>query len=147
MPAETLQTMGIITSILETEAAKLDLRNLPISDFDKLTVSEFLRQKGANKDAYEFFETTVKGLLGVDATELSLFFYLDYIKSGGSLDDLMSEKSNGAQYQRLRQGKIPSKVIQPVGSDAIERHAINLQRNGRGSPTRITFPGQPSVPH
>jgi monoamine oxidase len=94
-----------ITSVLETEAAKLDIRNLPISDLDKLTVSEFLKQNGANGDAFKFFETTVKGLLGVDANELSLFFYLDYIKSGGTLADLRSEKSNGAQFQRLRQGK------------------------------------------
>jgi monoamine oxidase len=97
--------MGKITTKLETEAAKLDLRNLPISEFDKLTVSEFLKQNRANEDVYKFFETTVKGLLGVDAAELSLFFYLDYIKSGGSLEDLTSEKCNGAQYQRLRQGK------------------------------------------
>jgi hypothetical protein len=78
--------MGMITSILETEAAKLDLRDLPISPFDKLTVSDFLKQKGAVEDAYTYFETTVKGLLGIDATELSLFFYLDYIQSEGALE-------------------------------------------------------------
>ena len=98
--------MEKITTKLETEAAKLDLRNLPISEFDKLTVSEFLKQNRANEDVYKFFETAVKCLLGVDATELSLFFYLDYIKSRGSLEDLGSEKSRGAQYQRLRQGKL-----------------------------------------
>jgi len=102
----------LITSILETEAAKLDLRSLPISPYDKITVSDFLKQKGADEDAYHYFETTIKGLLGVDATELSLFFYLDYIKSGGSLQELISERKNGAQYQRLRQGKIPG--ISPI---------------------------------
>ncbi len=87
----------MIPSILEREAAKLDLRHLPISPFDKLTVSDFLKQKGADKDAYTYFEITSKGLLGVDATELSLLFYLDYIKSGGSLGELICERSDGAQ--------------------------------------------------
>lgn len=82
---------------METEAARLDIRNLPISKFDKITVDEFLRQNGTTEDAYKTIETTVKGLLGVDATELSLLFYLDYIKSGGTLADLSSEESNGAQ--------------------------------------------------
>ena len=90
--------------MMESEAAKLDLRNLPFSKFDKITVDEFLSQNDANDDSYKIIETTVKGLLGVNATELSLFFYLNYIKSGGSLEDLGSEKRNGAQYQRLHQG-------------------------------------------
>lgn len=106
----------MITGILEAEAAKLDIRNLPISKFDKITVAEFLQQNGVNEDAYKLLETTVKALLGVDATELSLLFYLDYIKSGGSLQDLSSEKKNGAQYQRLRQGKTlkTSMLIIPI---------------------------------
>jgi hypothetical protein len=73
LPAATLEAVGLITGILETEAAKLDLQNLPISKFDKITVDEFLRQKVGDEDAYKLIETTVKGLLGVDATELSLF--------------------------------------------------------------------------
>lgn len=117
MLAATLEAVGLITGILETEAAKLDLRNLPISKFDKIAVDEFLCQKGADEDAYKLIETTVKGLLGVDATELSLFFYLDYIKSGGSLEDLGSEKSNGAQYQRLRQGKTGTHILYTFGTD------------------------------
>jgi monoamine oxidase len=68
---------------LETEVAKLDIRRLSISDFDKLIVRRVLKQNGAIEDVFKFLETTVKGLLGVDANELSLFFYLDYIKSGG----------------------------------------------------------------
>jgi Flavin containing amine oxidoreductase len=147
LPPATLHAIGKITATLETEAAKLDLRNLPISEFDKLTVSEFLKKNGANEDAYQYFETTIKGLLGVDATELSLLFYLDYIKRGGSLKELMSEKSGGAQYQRLRQGKNPSIPIQSVGSNCLGRNAINLQRNGRGSSTGITLPRQPSLSH
>ncbi|CZR67640.1 related to amine oxidase [Phialocephala subalpina] len=110
-PAATLQAVGMITGMLETEAAKLDLRNLPTSKFDKITVAEFLQQNGVNEDAYKIIETTVKALLGVDATELSLFFYLDYIKSGRSLKDLSSEKKNGAQYQRLRQGELRSGLL------------------------------------
>ncbi|PMD26259.1 hypothetical protein NA56DRAFT_668131 [Hyaloscypha hepaticicola] len=86
-----------ITSILETEAAKLDIRRFPISDFDKLIVRQVLKQNGAIEDAFKFLETTVKGLLGVDANELSLF-YLDYIKSEGTFEKLRSEESNGAQF-------------------------------------------------
>jgi monoamine oxidase len=66
-----------------------------------MTASEFLKQNGADEDTFKFFETTVKSLLGIDTTELSLFFYLDYIKSVGGLEDLGLEKNNGAQYQRL----------------------------------------------
>lgn len=54
---------------------------------------------------FKYFELTVKGLLGNDANELSLFYHLDYNKSGGPLENLRSEKRNGAQFQRIRQGK------------------------------------------
>lgn len=91
-------------SKFEEEAAKLDIHHLPRSDYDNETVAQFLCRNDIDEDAYKVIETTIKGLLGVDATELSLYYYLDYIKSGGSLKDLESDKSNGAQYMRLRQG-------------------------------------------
>ncbi|KAE8446359.1 hypothetical protein EG329_012108 [Mollisiaceae sp. DMI_Dod_QoI] len=101
---KTLEDLRRINIKLEEEAAKLDIHHLPRSDFDKETVAEFLRRNETDEDAYKVIETTVKGLLGVDTTELSLYYYLDYIKSGGCLKDLESDKSNGAQYMRLREG-------------------------------------------
>ncbi|KAE9365980.1 FAD/NAD(P)-binding domain-containing protein [Stipitochalara longipes BDJ] len=146
LPPTTLQAIGMITSILETEAAKLDLRDLPISPYDKITVSDFLKQKGADADAYTYFETTVKGLLGVDATELSLFFYLDYIKSGGSLAELMSERIDGVQYQRLREGmqsisKGMARDLQP-GSLFLQSPVSQIQHGNSSTCTVITQKGQ-----
>ncbi|KAF8855766.1 putative flavin-containing amine oxidase [Acephala macrosclerotiorum] len=101
---KTLEDFARMQSKFEEEAAKLDIHHLPRSDFDNETVAQFLRRNDVDEDAYKVIETTIKGLLGVDATELSLYYYLDYIKSGGSLEDLESDGSNGAQYMRLRQG-------------------------------------------
>ncbi|KUJ23819.1 putative flavin-containing amine oxidase [Mollisia scopiformis] len=99
-----LEDMRRIQVTLEEEAAKIDVHHLPRSDFDNETVAQFLRRNEVDKVAYEVIETTIKGLLGVDATELSLYYYLDYIKSGGSLADLRSDKSNGAQYMLVKTG-------------------------------------------
>ena len=96
--------MGRIEGELDTEAAKLDLRHLLPSKFDESTVADYLWRNRIGNESYAIIQTMVKALLGVDATELSLYYYLDYIKSGGGLDDLSSNKSNGAQYLRLRQG-------------------------------------------
>ncbi|CZR56114.1 related to amine oxidase [flavin-containing] B [Phialocephala subalpina] len=101
---KTLEDFSRMQSKFEEEAAKIDIHHLPRSDFDNETVAQFLLRNEIDEDAYKVIETTIKGLLGVDATELSLYYYLDYIKSGGSLKDLESDKSNGAQYMRLRQG-------------------------------------------
>jgi monoamine oxidase len=99
-----LEDIHRINVLLEEEAAKLDIHHLPHSDFDNETVAQFVRRNDVDEDAYKFIDLIVKAILGVNATELSLYYYLDYIKSGGSLKDLESSRSNGAQYMRLRQG-------------------------------------------
>lgn len=104
LPPRTLEAISKIEGELNAEAAKLDIRHLRPSKFGDITVAEYLRRNDVAGDSYAFIQTIVKALLGVDATEFSLYYYLDYIKSGGGLDDLESDKNNGAQYLRLRQG-------------------------------------------
>jgi monoamine oxidase len=100
---EYLQVVGLVNGMLEADAASLDLRN-PDEKFDEITFEEFLQRSGVTGDAYGLAATMVRALLGVEPSELSLSFYLDYIKSGGSLKGLGSDSADGAQHLRIRQG-------------------------------------------
>lgn len=49
--------------------------------------------------------TLTRALLGVDPSELSALFLVDFIKSGTGLKNIISDVYDGAQYLRNRQGK------------------------------------------
>ncbi|KAF9762025.1 hypothetical protein IL306_003581 [Fusarium sp. DS 682] len=47
-------------------------------------------------------------LLGVGPDEVSALFMVDYIRSGTGLDNMASDKKDGGQYLRNRQGRYPN---------------------------------------
>lgn len=48
-----------------------------------------------------------RDLLGVEPTEVSALFMVDYIKSGTGVANMISDKKDGGQYRRNRRGKNP----------------------------------------
>lgn len=99
-----LSDLKRIHTFFETSAAALDLDNLKPSPFDNESVSDFLRRNDIHETAYQVMNTSVTAILGVDVTELSLYYFLVFIKSGGGLYALESNKEGGAQAMRVREG-------------------------------------------
>jgi len=42
---------------------------------------------------------------GLEPSELSALFFLDYCKSGGGLNQMRSDREHGGQYLRIVEGK------------------------------------------
>lgn len=99
-----LQIVRKIYKLLDAAAAEADLHN-PSSASGEITFEEYLHSNGATGDAYQLLATMLRALLGVEPREVSLGYYVNYIKSGGGLRALGSDSSDGAQYMRLRKGK------------------------------------------
>lgn len=79
-------------------------------------------------------------MLGQDADEVSALYFLNYCKSGGGLLQMRSDRKDGGQFLRIRQGtqlfakglasSLPSTVVRlnsPVQSVVQDGHSIKVQ--------------------
>ncbi len=107
-----LEAIGTAKATLEDMAAKVDLHNpAQFPDLDNLSVRDFLDINCPDPFASGLISLYVTAMVGGDAAEVSMFFFLDYIKSGGSLEGLVGFDAGGAQYLRLRKGRFSSYTI------------------------------------
>lgn len=65
-------------------------------EWDRITMEEWIRSQTRNRDARAMMRLMVEGLYSAEPEEVSLLFFLSYIRSGGSLEELW-ESENGAQ--------------------------------------------------
>jgi monoamine oxidase len=65
-------------------------------DWDGITMREWIHSQTRNRDARTMMRLMVEGLYTVDPDQVSLLFFLSYIRSGGSLEELWGSE-NGAQ--------------------------------------------------
>lgn len=65
-------------------------------EWDRITMEEWIRSETRNPDARKMLRLMVEGLYTAEPEQVSLLFFLSYIRSGGSLEDLW-ETENGAQ--------------------------------------------------
>ncbi|KAF4338794.1 flavin-containing protein [Fusarium beomiforme] len=97
-------------------------------------------------------------LLGVGPDEVSALFMVDYIRSGTGLDNMASDKKDGGQYLRNRQGnqafsirlaaKLPKTAVRlrsPVktirqGSDGVLIETANPKQNFRAKRVIVSVP-------
>jgi monoamine oxidase len=65
-------------------------------EWDRITVDEWIRSQTRNRDARAMMRLMVEGLYAAEPEEVSLLFFLSYIRSGGSLEEHWASE-NGAQ--------------------------------------------------
>lgn len=65
-------------------------------DWDRITMEEWIRSQTQNRDARTTLRLMVEGLYAAEPEEVSLLFFLSYIRSGGSLEEHWASE-NGAQ--------------------------------------------------
>lgn len=90
---------------LETDSAKIDLYDSTANKhIDDISLGEYFRQQGARGFSWDMWTLTVRALMGCEPDNISLVYFLDYVKSGGGLESLLTEAAQGAQYLRNRKG-------------------------------------------
>ncbi len=65
-------------------------------EWDRITMEEWIRSQTRNRDARSMLRLMVEGLYTADPDQVSLLFFLSYIRSGGSLEE-MWRTEEGAQ--------------------------------------------------
>lgn len=103
---EETKTFGAIWASLDEDAKKINLydstANLHIQD---VSLGEYLRKHGATGRMFTTWTCWFRALTGCEPDDIGLVYMLDYIKSGGGLDSLLTDGEVGAQYMRNRHGK------------------------------------------
>ena len=96
--------------LLEDLCQKIDIRKPVASamktgiDLDNMTVEEFVRSVNYSDHAMNMVKISTRALLGVEPSELSALYLLDYCKSAGGLLLMRSDGKHGGQYLRLVKG-------------------------------------------
>ncbi|KAF4952125.1 hypothetical protein FGADI_6921 [Fusarium gaditjirri] len=103
-------------------------------------------------------DSATSPLLGVGPDEVSALFMVDYIRSGTGLDNMASDKKDGGQYLRNRQGnqtfsvrlaaKLPETAVRlrsPVktikqGSDGVLTETANPKQNFQAKRVIVSVP-------
>lgn len=100
-----------IRDIFEATCQKIDISNVVTSgqqirkDLDNITFEDWVKSHGPlREDALNALKIGTRAMLGVEPSEMSALYFLDYCKSGGGYMLMRSDTKNGGQYLRIVQG-------------------------------------------
>ncbi|KAK5043604.1 hypothetical protein LTR84_011364 [Exophiala bonariae] len=100
------ENISSILNLTETICQNIDIHNHlgTETDLDKYTLEAWARKEGAGESALAAVRVWTRAMLGVEPSELSALYFMDYCKSGGGLIRMRSDKRDGGQHFRLTQG-------------------------------------------
>lgn len=99
-----------IRNIFEETCHKIDIYDVLTSgqrireDLDDITFEHWLKDLGCGEHALNSLKVGTRAMLGVEPSELSALYFLDYCKSGGGYMQMRSDLKNGGQYLRIAKG-------------------------------------------
>src|SRR4051794_41074497 len=74
-------------------------------ELDSVTFETYLhRNTNGSASAYATAKVWSHALIGCDPGEVSALFILDYIRAGGGLMQMRSDKRHGGQHMRVKDG-------------------------------------------
>lgn len=88
----------------EAECQALDTWKPKDTSLDSQTFESYLRSRGADKVALATATVWTRAMLGQEPRDVSALYFLNYCKSGGGLLQMRSDRKDGGQYLRVRQG-------------------------------------------
>ncbi|KAI9738142.1 MAG: hypothetical protein M1818_005571 [Claussenomyces sp. TS43310] len=91
-----------VRDLFEQLCHTIDIRR-PVGH-DSLTLQDFMLEQDAGSTALSTVAIWTRAMLGVEPSELSALYFLDYCKSGGGLMQMRSDRKNGGQYLRCTTG-------------------------------------------
>lgn len=88
----------------EADCQALDTFKPKSTVLDAVTFEAYLRSRGASETSLATATVWTRAMLGVDPSDISALFFLNYCKSGGGLLQMRSDRKGGGQHLRIRQG-------------------------------------------
>jgi monoamine oxidase len=118
-----------IRDLAEKTCQSIDIHH-PVAtggDLDSYTLEEWVKQQGLGKTALASVTVWTRAMLGLEPSDMSALYFLDYCKSGGGLMQMRSDRRHGGQYFRLAQGTtLPTRLCQ-ISTTKMDRHTIYLR--------------------
>ncbi|EXJ80298.1 hypothetical protein A1O1_08440 [Capronia coronata CBS 617.96] len=71
---------------------------------DSMSFETYLRNAKVTEKAFATAQVWTHAMLGVDPSEMSALYFLEYCAAGGGLMTMRSDQKGGGQYLRIRQG-------------------------------------------
>ncbi|KAK2021865.1 flavin-containing amine oxidoreductase [Colletotrichum zoysiae] len=100
----TRKALAGIRDMVEADCQAVDTWKPKDTSLDSLTFAAYLRLRGADDVAAATANVWTCAMLGQEATDVSALYFLNYCKSGGGLLQMRSDRRDGGQYLRVRQG-------------------------------------------
>ncbi|KAK7936591.1 uncharacterized protein PG986_015029 [Apiospora aurea] len=100
----TLEDVARIRDMCEADCQALDTFAPKSTELDALTFEAYLRSRGASETSLATAAVWTRAMLGVEPSDMSALFFLNYCRSGGGLLQMRSDRKGGGQHLRVRQG-------------------------------------------
>lgn len=141
----TQEHLAQIRDMAEADCQALDVLEPRDASLDSLTFEAYLRSRGADNIALSTATIWTRAMLGQEPRDISALYFLNYCKSGGGLLQMRSDRKDGGQYLRVRQGtqlfskglasSLPSEVVRlssPVGAVMqLEDNSVRVEAGGK----------------
>ncbi|TGJ86985.1 hypothetical protein E0Z10_g1712 [Xylaria hypoxylon] len=154
----TRKRLAEVRDMCEADCQALDTWKPKDTTLDYQTFESYLRSRGADDVAVATATVWTRAMLGQEPRDISALYFLNYCKSGGGLLQMRSDRKDGGQYLRVRQGTqvfaagLASSLVegvvrlnspvQAVAQDA--SHSVKVQASGHVYAARkviTTVPG------
>lgn len=98
---------------LHDSAANTHIEDIPLG--------EYFRQRAPEGFALGFWTAWIHDLTGTDPDDIGLVYWLDFVKSAGGIESLLSDGPSGAQYMTNRHGAEPLIYLLVCFRSSLER--------------------------
>ncbi|KAL2061259.1 hypothetical protein VTL71DRAFT_7532 [Oculimacula yallundae] len=75
-----------------------------VENYDQMSLEQFAISKGASERTVDMIRVWTRVMVGIEASEMSAQFFIEYTGKGGGLKQLRSDQKHGGQYLRFRKG-------------------------------------------
>jgi monoamine oxidase len=106
------ENLVYIRDLAEKVCQQLDIHD-PVGTgghLDKLTLEEWCRAQVQSETALASVKMWSRQMLGLEASEISALYFLNYCKSGGGLLRMRSDYKHGGQFLRFVKGKLETAI-------------------------------------
>ena len=107
LSSEETEDLVSVRDLVQELCQRVNIRNWEgdrLAVLSERTMDECVKQIAQTAASSYSVQVWTRAMLGVEPHELSGLFFLDYCRSGGSLLEMRSDRSDGAQYLRFPNG-------------------------------------------
>lgn len=107
-------------------------------ELDKYSLEEWLKSQGAGKTALATIGVACRMMLGLESSQVSALFFLNYCKSGGGIMQMRADEKHGGQHLRLVKGDGAFSAT-PIDTSltSTNRNPIYLNRTCKSAESRL----------